>query len=119
MVKALEHHEHGDYEASALIVLSQVDGLTFDFTENAYGFFYHAQDHFFEDDRTLAGMPEFLKVVRHAVNQGDDESSLSTAFRRHPILHGRYPAFGTETNSTKAFALLAGVSTGSSPRPRS
>jgi hypothetical protein len=24
-------------------------------------------------------------------------------------MHGRYVAFGTETNSTKAFALLAGL----------
>lgn len=107
--KALEHHKYGDYEASTMIVLAQIDGLTFDFTENEYGFFYRGKDHFFEDDSTLAGMPEFLKTVRIAVNRSDDETSLSSAFRRHPIVHGRYPAFGTEINSTKAFALLAGV----------
>lgn len=109
LYKALEHHEHGDYEASTMIVLAQIDGLTFDFTENEYGFFYRGKDHFFEDDATLAGMPEFLKTVRRSVNRNDDETSLSAAFRRHPIMHGRYPAFGTKTNSTKAFALLAGV----------
>ena len=107
--KALEHHERGEYEASTMIVLAQVDGLTFDFTENAYGFFFRGKDHFFEDDHTLAGMPEFLKAVRHAVNRGDEQTSLSGRFRRHPIVHGRYLAFGTETNSTKAFALISGV----------
>ena len=107
--KALDHHDRGEYEASTMIVLAQVDGLTFDFTENQYGFFYRGKDHFFEDDATLAGMPEFLKTVRGAVNGSDDETSLSTAFRRHPIMHGRYLAFGTETNSTKAFALLSGA----------
>lgn len=109
LCRALEYHERREYEASTMIVLAQIDGLTLDFTDNRYGFFYHAKDHFFEDDNTLAGMPEFLKVVRHAVNEGDDETSLSTTFRRHPIMHGRYLAFGTETNSTKAFALLSGV----------
>ena len=107
--KALDHHNRGEFEASTMIVLAQIDGLTSDFTENAYGFFYGAKDYFFEDDATLAGMPEFLMRVRNAVNRGDDRTSLSAAFRRHPIVHGRYPAFGTETNSTKAFALLAGV----------
>ena len=107
--RAFEHHERGEHEASTMIVLAQIDGLTLDFTENKYGFFYRGQDHFFEDDNTLAGMPEFLKVVRHAVNERDDDTSLSTGFRRHPIMHGRYLAFGTETNSTKSFALLSGV----------
>jgi hypothetical protein len=107
--KALDHHDRGEYEASTMIVLAQVDGLTFDFTEGNYGFFYRAKDDFFEDDATLAGMPEFLKTVRKAVNRDDQRTSLSTVFRRHPIVHGRYLAFGTETNSTKSFALLSGV----------
>jgi hypothetical protein len=107
--KALDHHKAGEYEASTMLVLSQVDGLTLDFTEGRFGFFYHAEEQFFEDDETVAGMPEFLRTVRHAVNRGDGTTSLSTAFRRHPVMHGRYLAFGTETNSTKAFALLAGL----------
>lgn len=107
--KALDHHDRGEYEASTLIVLGQIDGLTFDFTEGKHGFFFRGQDRFFEDDSTLAGMPDFLRVVRKAVNRPDGSTSSSTAFRRHPIVHGRYPAFGTETNSTKAFALLSGV----------
>jgi hypothetical protein len=107
--KALDHHKAGEYEASTMLVLSQVDGLTFDFTENKFGFFYRGDDSDFEDDETVAGMPEFLRTVRHAVNRRDNTTSLSTAFRRHPVMHGRYVAFGTETNSTKAFALLAGL----------
>jgi len=109
LYKALDHHERGEYEASTIIVLAQIDGLTFDFTDNKYGFFHGGKDHFFEDDATLAGMPDFLRTVRKAVNRDDRKTSLLAAFRRHPIFHGRYLAFGTETNSTKAFALLAGV----------
>ena len=109
MYKALDHHKAGEYEASTMLVLSQVDGLTLDFTEGRFGFFYRAEDEFFQDDETVAGMPEFLRNVRHALNARDNETSLSTAFRRHPIMHGRYPAFGTETNSTKGFALMAGL----------
>lgn len=45
---------------------------------------------------------------RH-VNQRSHGLSLSGAFQRHPIMHGAQLAFGTEVNSTKAFALLSGV----------
>lgn len=109
MDKAVTHHMNGDYEASTLIVLTQVDGLTFDFTEGAHGFFYRGKDHFFEDDTTLAGMPEFLRAVRKAVNRDINRTSDSTAFHRNAIVHGRYTSFGTETNSAKAFALMSGV----------
>lgn len=115
---ALELHERGDFAASTLIVLTQIDGLTFDFTEGRHGFFYGARDDFFEDDETLAGMPDFLRRVRHAVNREDLQTSLSSAFRRHPIVHGRYPSFGTVVNSTKAFALLSGVIEWLGPRAR-
>lgn len=107
--KAVSHHMAGDYEASTLIVLSQVDGLTFDFTNGEHGFFWHAKDTFFEDDHTLAGMPEFLRTVRAAVNARVEATTLSGGFRRHAFVHGRDPAFGTQANSAKAFALLAAV----------
>jgi hypothetical protein len=116
MDKAVTHHMAGAYEASTLIVLSQVDGLTYDLTDGAHGFFYRGKDHFFEDDTTLAGMPEFLRTVRHAVNRDIDTTSDATAFHRTAIVHGRYPEFGTEVNSAKAFALMAGVVEWLTPR---
>jgi hypothetical protein len=106
---ALAHHDRGEFEASTMIVLSQVDGLTLDFTEGRHGFFYHGSDQLFVDEATVAGMPDFLATVYRAINRSDDTTSSSTAFRRHPIMHGRYFAFGSATNSTKAFALLSGV----------
>lgn len=107
--KALEHHSRGEYEASVLIVLSQIDGITLQFTESKHGFFIRAKPHDFVDDATLAGMPEVLLPVWRHVNQAGYATSMSGAFQRHPIMHGTQLAFGTEANSTKAFALLAGV----------
>lgn len=107
--KALSHHNRGEYEASVLIVLSQIDGITYDFTESKHGFFFQAKPDNFVDDSTIAGMPEFLRTVWRYVIQDPRETSLSGAFQRGPIMHGRQLAFGTEVNSTKAFALLAGV----------
>jgi hypothetical protein len=109
MHRALDHHRAGEYEASTMLVLSQVDGLTLDFTEGKFGFFWKGSPQDFIDEATVVGMPDFLARVFLAVNQPDNTTSLSTAFRRKPIMHGRYLAFGTETNSTKAFALMAGV----------
>ena len=109
MHKALDHHKAREYEASTMLVLSQVDGLTLDFTEGKFGFFWHGNPQHFIDQATVAGMPDFLATVFRAVNRDDKTTSLSAAFRRHPVMHGRYLAFGTETNSTKAFALMAGL----------
>jgi len=109
LIKALDHHERGEYEASVLIVLSQIDGLVFDLTDPPYGFFYEGKDHNFEDEATVAGMPVFLRSARKAVLRDPRMTSLSGSFQRGPIVHGRQLAFGTLTNSTKAFAMLGGV----------
>lgn len=107
--KALDHHSRGDYEASVLIVLSQIDGITLQFTENKHGFFIRAKSDSFVDDSTIAGMPEVLTPVWRYVNRDPHATSLSGAFQRSPIMHGTQLTYGTEVNSTKAFALLAGV----------
>jgi hypothetical protein len=54
-------------------------------------------------------MPEVLRTVYGYVIQDPRGTSLSGAFQRGPIMHGRQLAYGTEVNSTKAFALLSGV----------
>ena len=107
--KALNHHHRGEFEASVLIVLSQIDGVTYQFTERRHGFFFKATPDNFVDDSTIAGMPEVLRAVYRYVIQDPRETSSSGTFHRSPIVHGRQLAYGTETNSTKAFALLAGV----------
>ena len=107
--KARDHHDRGEYEASVLIVLSQIDGITLQFSETKRGFFVGAKPHDFVDDSTFAGMPEVLLPVWRHVIQSSYGPSLSGAFQRHSIMHGQELAFGTEVNSTKAFALLGGV----------
>lgn len=107
--KALDHHERGEYEASVLLVLTQIDGLVLDFTDPPFGFFYQPRDEEFEDDATVAGMPVVLRAVWRAVIRVANRTSMSDAFERAPIIHGRHLGFGTQTNSTKAFALLAAV----------
>ena len=107
--KARDHHDRGEYEASVLIVLSQIDGISLQFTETKHGFFSGAKPADFVDDSTFAGMPEVLLPVWRHVNQPSHGPSRTGAFQRHPIMHGQQLAFGTEVNSTKAFALLSGV----------
>lgn len=76
LINALEHLEREEYEASVLIVLSQIDGLVFDLTDPPYGFFYDGKDHDFVDDATVAGMPVFLRAVRRAVLRDPRTTSL-------------------------------------------
>ena len=107
--KARDHHDRGEYEASVLIVLSQIDGISLQFTESKRGLFSGAKPADLVDDSTFAGMPDVLLPVWRHVIQSSYGPSMSGAFQRHPIMHGTQLAFGTEVNSTKAFALLAGV----------
>ena len=107
--RALKHHEDAEFEASVMILLAQIDGVVFDFTNEEFGFFYNARDDDFVDDQTVAGMELVLRQVRKAVNKDVNRSSEGSDFRRHGILHGRILGFGTQTNSTKAVALLGGV----------
>lgn len=107
--KALDHHTRGEYEASVLIVLSQIDGITLQFTESRFGFFRGAKPHDLVDDSTIAGMPEVLLPVWRHITRPSHGPSLSGAFQRHAIMHGAQLEYGTEVNSTKAFALLASV----------
>lgn len=106
--KALDHHEKGHYEASVLMVLTQIDGLTYDLTDDKHGFF-SAKGHEFLDDATVAGLPENLRVVWKSVVPDVRRTGSSGAFKRNAILHGRELGYGTKTNSTKAFALLVAV----------
>lgn len=55
MHKALDHHKAGEYEASTMLVLSQVDGLTLDFTEGKFGFFWHGNPQHFMTKRRWPG----------------------------------------------------------------
>jgi hypothetical protein len=109
LFKALKHHEQGEYAASVLIVLTQIDGVTFDMTDGRHGFFLKAKDWNFVDSETFAGLPIVLRAVWKSVMRDPHETRSSGAFLRGPIMHGRELAFASETNSTKAFALLAAV----------
>jgi len=81
----------------------------FDIMSNDFGFFHRAKEHYFEDDETVAGMEVVLRRVRKAVNRDVRRTTESDEFLRRGILHGRVLGFGTQTNSTKAIALLGGV----------
>lgn len=73
--KALDHHERGEYEASVLIVLSQIDGLALDLTDPPFGFFYEPRPDEFEDQTTVAGMPVVLRAVWRAVIKSANTTS--------------------------------------------
>jgi hypothetical protein len=107
--KAFDHHSRGEYEASVLIVLSQIDGISQQFSDTKHGLFSGAKPADFVDDSTFPGMPEVLLPVWRHVSRPSHRISLSGEFQRHPIMHGAQLGFGTEVNSTKAFALLSGV----------
>ena len=85
--QALEHHLRGEYAAAVLIVLSQIDGITLDATNNKHGCFIKAN-----------GLP----LERHRIMHGRElaygtEVNSCKAFgllgSMIDFLRGRYPGF--------------------------
>jgi hypothetical protein len=107
--RALAHHKARRYEASILILLSQIDGITFDVTGRRESIFYQGERLPYEHSGSLAGLPGNLAAVRDQLLVDRFVVSRAGLWQRHPILHGRELAYGTRINSTKTWALLGGV----------
>lgn len=115
--KALHHHEAGAYEASAPIILAQIDGIVWDVTEHRIGFFSGTgQGTYLIDQTTVAGLPEGLEALRKLTSRGLKQSGATGNLVRHGILHGQELGYGTRENSTKAFVLLLAVLDWAKPR---
>ncbi|HET7494207.1 MAG TPA: hypothetical protein VFJ80_02090 [Candidatus Limnocylindrales bacterium] len=107
--QAVDHHERGEYAASILIVLTQIDGLAFDVRGRGRGAFQGATADTFLDDVTVAGLPDNLRTVWQIMTRHQRTSTAAGELSRHAILHGREVAFASKTNSAKAFALLRSI----------
>jgi hypothetical protein len=107
--QAVGHHESGEYAASILIVLTQIDGLTSDVRGRGRGAFAGAGAADFVDTVTVAGLPENLQGAWRAIMRERWSTASSGELLRHPILHGRELGYATRINSTKAFALLRAI----------
>jgi hypothetical protein len=108
---AIQHHQRGEYAASILIVLTQIDGLAFDFLDESgrlgvFGGGTGAEA--FVDEVTVAGMSDNLRAAWRAFIRTRHTTALTGALERSPILHGRELAYATRVNSTKVFAFLSG-----------
>lgn len=107
--RALTHHRARRYEASILILLTQIDGITFDMTGNNESFFYDGERLPYEHTASVAGLPGNLAAVRSQLKVDGFAVSRAGLWQRHPILHGRELAYDTRINSTKTWALLCAV----------
>lgn len=104
--QAWRHHDAGQYAASILIVLTQIDGLTGDMFGKDRSAFHGAHSDDFVDEVSLAGMPLNLRVVWRMTARSQKRTVQSGEMRRHAIIHGQELAYATKANSTKAFVLL-------------
>ncbi|GAA3776253.1 hypothetical protein GCM10022240_29730 [Microbacterium kribbense] len=105
--KAINHHFAGAFEASISILLSQIDGLSFDLTGKS--FFSKSNDDPFLDDATIAGMQANLPVVRALFSKDVRPTGHYGAVSRHGVLHGRDLGYATRVNSTKTIVLVAAL----------
>lgn len=105
--KAIEHHFTGAYEASIPIILTQIDGLSRDLTEQS--FFSKGSNAPYLDDKTIAGMETNLPVVRALFSEDVRPTGSYGKVSRHGVLHGRDLGYATRVNSTKTIVLVAAL----------
>jgi len=119
VLKALEHHRNGAYEASIPIVLAQSEGIIFDVTDGNFGLFSRLgnREHL-SDDTTLAGLAVGVSALQKLIAAPVNETGSTGRLARHGIMHGRELGYDTPINSTKAFVFLISIIELAQPRAR-
>ena len=111
--QAARHHFAGDYAASILLVLSQIEGITAQVTAPAKGgqgrlFFSKHADRRADvvDPSDLASIQASLDRLQVLYSVGVTEAQAAGVWRRHGIAHGQEVAFDTFVNSSKYWSVL-------------
>ncbi len=107
--KAIDYHEDGDkYEASVLIVATQIDGIILDMTGKS---FYEGKDKnlkHLQAYETLAGdpsaLPELAKIMSK-VRKASSGEEIDVLYRQGAF-HGRDLGYDNRRVSTKTYATL-------------
>lgn len=107
--KARDYHKDGDkYEASVLILATQIDGIVQDMTGRS---FYESKDKnlkHLQAYETFAGdpsaLPELAKVMS-SVRRASSGEDIDVLYRQG-VLHGRDLGYDNRRVSTQAFATL-------------
>lgn len=110
---AQRHHEGGDFAASIMIVLAQVEGITAQVTAPPEGgpgklFFTTRGGRKADvvDPSDLASIQASLDRLRDVYSTGVPVAQAAGDLSRHGIMHGQELAFDTRLNSAKCWSLL-------------
>ncbi len=105
-----DRHIAGDYLSSVPLTLTQIEGLTADYT-NGKMFFSKRPDRQADviDETSLTTVAEGLATVRDAFSVGLNHTTSAPTMSRHGVLHGRSTGYDTRTYSAKCLALFAAV----------
>ncbi|HZL81710.1 MAG TPA: hypothetical protein VFC06_07250 [Demequina sp.] len=121
--QAAHHHLAGDYAASILIVLSQIEGITAQVTAPPEGgpgrlFFSKRANRkaYVVDPTDLASIQASLDRLRDLYSDDVTQVQADGSWGRHGIAHGQEVAFDTEVNSSKYWSLLDVVVQWAMPR---
>lgn len=114
--EAYELHKEEHYAGCISIVFAQIDGIFVDMTSKPAKYFYDDRNPNLVDDETLAGHPLGLKQLAALMGEPATSTRVTDKFNRQGILHGRYLAYDTLLNSTKAWAALLAVIDAMGPR---
>jgi hypothetical protein len=105
--KAKEHHDHGRYDASVLILQAQMEGLTTDVTANRKFFSRRASvSANVIDPGQLVSIESSLAALQALYTEGVDRTQSTGSLSRHGAAHGRELAYDTRINSAKTWSVL-------------
>ena len=107
--EAIDCHLQSKYYVAVPTLLSQVDGICFDFTGKKY-FMGSDKAAIAEEFEKLSGqiIEIFLTPIKTnlPITAGKNQQNLQCTLNRHEVMHGVITDYGTKTNSLKSLSML-------------
>ncbi len=118
IAEIIEGHKNGKYYLTIPTILSQVDGVCFDFTRKKFFIKEKANNYLPQITSELENLSEgiidlFLSPIKNQTPImviEDDLPNYPCTLNRHQVLHGVSKNYGTKINSLKCISLLKYIS---------
>lgn len=107
--EAIDCHLEGKYNVAVPTLLSQIDGICFDFTGRKYFIGSERKDVAKEFEKLSGQIIEiFLTPIKTnlPIAAGKNQQNLQCTLNRHEVMHGIKTDYGTKINSLKSLSML-------------
>lgn len=115
VLKAKEHHEAGNYEASIPLIHAQMEGIVMDVAGGKKFYTKSRAKADLVDPKQLVSIEACLAALQALYGEGVPGTQSAGSLSRHGVAHGRELAYDTRVNSAKNWSVLDALVTWARP----